>query len=79
VGQVFLRVFTVPVTGALYAVMVAFVYGIFPMLACLLCEERFGPRRANLGIRFLVAGVALFVEWALYGLFILPMLKRMFQ
>lgn len=79
VGQVFLRIFTVPVTGALYAVMVAFVYGIFPVLAYLLCEERFGPRRSNLGLRFLVAAMALFVEWAVYGLFLLPMLKRVLQ
>jgi hypothetical protein len=77
VGQVFLRIFRVPVVGLLYAVIVSFVYGIFPMLAYMVSEEKLlAPKRANLMIRFLVAALALFVEWAVYGLFILPALKR---
>jgi hypothetical protein len=78
VGQVFLRIFRVPVVGLLYALIVAMVYGIFPMLAYMVSEEKLvRPRRANLVVRFLVAAVALFVEWAVYGLFVLPTLKRM--
>jgi hypothetical protein len=78
VGQVFLRIFRVPVVGLLYALIVAMVYGIFPMLTYMVSEEKLvRPRRANLVVRFLVAAVALFVEWAVYGLFVLPTLKRM--
>jgi hypothetical protein len=79
VGQVFLRIFRVPVVGLLYAVIVSFVYGISPMLAYMVSEEKIvAPKRANLVIRSLVAAVALFVEWAVYGLFVLPALKRVF-
>jgi hypothetical protein len=80
VGQVFLRIFTVPVIGLLYALIVSFVYGIFPMLAYMVSEEKIGSaRRLNLVARFLIAGLALFVEWAVYGLFVLPGLKRVFS
>jgi hypothetical protein len=41
-------------------------------------EKLVAPKRANLVIRFLVAAVALFVDWAVYGLFVLPALKRVF-
>ncbi len=79
VGQVFLRIFTVPVVGLLYAITVSFVYGIFPMLAYLVSEEKLGRKRANVVVRFLVAAPVLFVEWVVYGLFILPTLKRVFS
>ncbi len=79
VGQVFMRVFTVPLIGLLYAIIVSFVYGIFPMLAYMLSEERLAAKKANVVVRFLVAAPALFVEWAAYGLFILPALKRVFH
>ncbi len=79
VGQVFIRIFTVPVVGLLYALIVSFVYGIFPMLAYMVSEEKLRVKRANVVVRFLVAAPVLFVEWAVYGLFILPALKRIFQ
>ncbi len=80
VGQVFLRIFTVPVIGLLYALIVSFVYGIFPMLAYMLSEEKLTTtRRQSLLVRFLIAAVALFAEWAVYGLFVLPALKRALQ
>ncbi len=80
VGQVFLRIFTVPVTGLLYALMVSFVYGIFPMLAYLVNEEKLGAKpRANILVRSLVAAPVLFIEWAVYGLCLLPTLKRLFS
>lgn len=76
-GQVFVRIFVVPVVGPLYALIVATVYGIFPMLAYLLSEPKFvSPKRSNVVVRFLAAALALFVQWAVYGLFILPALKR---
>lgn len=79
VGQVLVRVFTVPVTGFLYAIIVSFVYGIFPLLAYLISEEKLGEKNGNIAVRSLVAALALFIEWAAYGLFILPALKRVFS
>ena len=80
VGQVFLRIFRGSVIGLLYVLIVSFVYGIFPMLAYMLSEEKLTTtRRLNLLVRFLIAAFALFVEWAVYGLFVLPALKRSFQ
>ena len=80
VGQVFLRIFRVPIIGLLYAMIVSFVYGIFPMLAYMVSEEKLvAAKRGNLLIRFLAAAIALFLEWAIYGLFVLPALKRVFQ
>ena len=75
-GQVFLRIFTVPVVGFLYAIIVMFVYGIFAMLPCLINEGRFEPtRRPNAFVRVVIAFLALFAQWAIYGNFILPALK----
>jgi hypothetical protein len=80
VGQVYLRIFRDPVIGLLYALIVSFVYGIFPMLAYMVSEEKIRTtKRLNLLVRFLIAAVALFVEWTVYGLFVLPALKRAFQ
>jgi len=80
VGQVFLRIFSVPVIGLLYAVIVSFVYGIFPMLAYMVSEEKLGEKkRANVAIRVLIAAPVLFLEWVAYGLVVLPVLKRIFS
>jgi hypothetical protein len=79
VGQVFVRIFTQPVIGPLYAISVSFVYGIFPLLAYLLVEDKLPQeRRSNIVVRSVVAAIALFLEWAIYGLFVLPTLKRIF-
>ena len=78
-GQVFMRIFTVPMTGLLYAIIVSCVYGVFPMLAYMVSEEKLGAKKSHVIIRFLVAAPVLFVEWAIYGLFVLPVLKRVFS
>ncbi len=50
------------------------------MLAYMVSEEKIkSTRRLNLLMRFLLAAVALFMEWAVYGLFVLPALKRALQ
>jgi hypothetical protein len=79
VGQVFLRIFTVPVVGLLYAIIVSFVYGIFPMLAYMVSQEKLAEKKSNVAVRFLTAALVLFVEWAVYGLVVLPTLKRLFS
>ena len=52
----------------------------FPHAGFMVSEEKIRTtRRLNLLVRFLLATVALFVEWAVYGLMVLPTLKRAFQ
>jgi len=70
-GGVLLRMTSV--TGVLYALVVACVYGIFPMLALLLTRERFAGRRT--WRRFPWACAALFVQYALYGNLVYPALR----
>ncbi|WP_340820662.1 hypothetical protein [Methanolobus sp. WCC4] len=77
-GQVFLRIFTEPVFGFLYAVIVMFVYGIFPMLAHMLNEDRFSGVSSNVIRRYPLAFAALFGQYLIYGLFMLPILKLLF-
>ena len=48
------------------------------MLAHMVSEEKLGPKKASVVVRFLVAAPVLFIEWAAYGLFALPALKRVF-
>ncbi|ETA68780.1 hypothetical protein MettiDRAFT_2263 [Methanolobus tindarius DSM 2278] len=74
-GQVFLRMFTVPVFGLLYVIIIMFVYGIFPMLTHMLNEKRFSGVSTNAVKRYSIAFVALFIQYAIYGLFVLPALK----
>ncbi len=78
-GQVFLRIFSEPVTGFLYAIVVAFVYGIFPMLAYTVTEERFPAERKESGIKaYLLVALALFVQYAIYGNVVYQNLEKIF-
>ncbi|MBT3338036.1 MAG: hypothetical protein HN855_08560 [Anaerolineae bacterium] len=78
-GQVFLRIFSQPVTGALYAIIVAFVYGIFPMLAYLLTKESFPAERKKGRMRYyLLVALALFVQYAIYGNFVYNTIEKYF-
>lgn len=73
VGQVFVRIFTVPGIGLLYALMVACIYGIFPLLAYEVGEVRLAtlPRRRTRWMHPLAAG-ALAAEWLAFGILVLP-------
>lgn len=75
-GKVFLRIFSIPISGFLYALIIMFVYGIFPMLAYMITEDRFKNKEVILIKRYLIAGIVLFLQWGIYGLFILPFLKN---
>ncbi len=79
-GQVFLRIFSQPVTGFFYAIVVAFVYGIFPMLAYLLTKESFSTERKERKLHhyFLVA-LALFLQYAVYGNVVYQTLEKIFR
>ncbi len=78
-GQVFLRIFSEPVTGFLYAIVVAFVYGIFPMLAYLLTKESFSAERQvrKFG-HYLLVALVLFLQYAIYGNFVYQNLEKIF-
>jgi len=75
-GQVFLRMFEQPVMGTLYAIIVMFVYGLFPMLALMVTEDTFSLERKESSFWAYVLAVAvLFFQFAVYGNTIYPALK----
>ncbi len=77
-GQVVLRMLAQPVTGTLYAILVMFVYGLFPMLALVVTGKRFPANRQESSVRmYALAVVALFGQYALYGNTVYPVLKAM--
>jgi|SRR3989344_1443247 len=79
IGQVFLRIFEVPLYGLLYALLIATIYGIFPMLAYLLTEKNFeGTRRKVRKRSYFFALLLLFLQWVIYGSLVLPLLKSLF-
>jgi hypothetical protein len=79
-GQVFIQIFTLPGLGLLYAILVIFVYGLFPMLAYSITENSFNQERKKTEYKhYLIIAFALFLQWAIYGNFILPILIRIFQ
>ena len=78
-GQVFLRIFTVPVFGLLYSIIIMFVYGIFPMLAHMLNENRFSGLSTSVVKRYSLAFAALFIQYIVYGLFVLPLLMSILE
>lgn len=74
-GQVFIRMITIPFYGQLYAVYIVFVYGIFPMLAYHLTQDRFTKQHSKqIVARILIASVFMFIQWALYGNLVYPLL-----
>jgi hypothetical protein len=78
-GGVFLGIFTIPGIGLLYAFIVMFVYGLFPMLAYMITKKSFDQQRKPSNIwHYLLAAFMLFIQWAIYGNFILPLLIRLF-
>lgn len=79
-GQVFLRIFSQPVTGVLYAIIVVFVYGIFPMLALMVAEKGFSGKRKESSLMYnFLAAFALFLQYAVYGNFVYPVLEKYFS
>ena len=77
-GGVVARIFTQPVTGILYALLVMMVYGLFPMLALSVSEERFSPSRRRPNVKdHVLALVALFLQYAVYGNTVYPFLKHL--
>lgn len=77
-GQILIGIFTLPITGLLYALIVAIIYGVFPMLALLLTQDRFAAAPLRAIKRWPLALLVIFVQWAVYGVLVLPALKLIF-
>lgn len=64
------------VPGFLVALLVIGIYGIFPTLSYLVTEDRFSKERKTPSVRtYALAVLVLILQWALFGLFVLPFLK----
>jgi hypothetical protein len=75
-GLVAIHVLTWPILGALYALVVAVVYGVFPMLALMVAGEGFGSARSVPGVRAEVGALAaLLAQWAIVGLLVFPVVR----
>lgn len=77
-GAIVMGVIANPIGGTVIAAVVVCVYGIFPMLAYMLTEHRFktGRRVNSLWFSLLALG-CIFLQWAVYGLFIHPSLSAL--
>ena len=77
-GQVLIDALVRPWPGIGILMLVGTVYGVFPMLAYMLTDARFGSGRPPARKRHLVwATGLLFAQWALFGLAVLPALKAL--
>lgn len=74
-GQIFFGAIS-SVAGFLVACLVVIIYGTFPTLAYLITEERFSfPRKIPGLAAYFVTVAALILQWAMFGLLVLPLLK----
>ncbi len=73
---IFLNAISNPIAGIPIALLVACVYGIFPTLAYFLTQHTFDNRKSVSLTAFATSAVALFLQWAIYGIIILPSLKK---
>lgn len=81
VGGVFLNMFINPLAGVPYALIIFCVYGIFPYVAFLMTKGRIISSHHSAGKlkRYGMTILGLFIFIALYGNYILPLLRRIFE
>lgn len=77
-GQVLIGIFNAPIIGSLYALIIIFVYGLFPSLALMVTEGRFRGNKASYLKRYAFGLIALFIQWIVFGIIFLPVLKLAF-
>ncbi|MBN1562629.1 MAG: hypothetical protein JXA10_02240 [Anaerolineae bacterium] len=78
-GAILLGIIGSPIIGGLLALLVMCIYGMFPQMAYWLTVHQFSTERKPVTRRYMgLALVALFVQYALYGLFIFPTLTVLF-
>lgn len=76
-GAIFFGIFLSPL-GIIVAIAVASIYGVFPYLAYVITENRFDSSRTPRTFwHYPLATFALFIQWAIFGLFVLPFLKSL--
>ncbi len=73
---IFLNAISNPIAGIPMALLVACVYGIFPALAYFLTQHTFDHRKSVSLRAFATSAVALFLQWVIYRILILPSLKK---
>lgn len=82
VGGVFVRMVTDPIGfGGAYALIIFCIYGIFPYLAFRIVKKQLRPKypSASKIKRYTVCALGLFIFIALYGNYILPYLRQVFE
>lgn len=79
-GQILAVALVAPWPGIPLALIIGSVYGVFPLLAYMVIEPRFSARRSPSLLRHdCVALAALFLQWAVFGLAVLPVLKSLLR
>lgn len=74
-GAIFFGMFA-SVAGLFVAMFVVAIYGAFPTLAYMLTENKFSSSRADADTRaYVYAIILLYLQWAVFGNVILPLLK----
>ena len=81
VGGVFMNMIANPLVGVPYEFIVFCVYGIFPYVAFLMTKGRISASQPNAGKlkRYGMAILGQFIFIALYGNYVLPFLREMFE
>jgi hypothetical protein len=77
-GQVLIGIFNAPIIGTLYALIIIFVYGLFPSLALMITEGRFKGNKESYLKKYVFGFIALFIQWVVFGIIFLPVLKLAF-
>ncbi len=75
---ILMSAFLNPVLGIPMALLIACVYGIFPTLAYFLTQHTFGLRKGVSKTGWMLVSSLLFLQWAIFGNILLPILKRVF-
>lgn len=77
-GRIVLIALSSPWPGLPLAGIIGSIYGAFPTLAYMLTQQRFAPGRPEAGLRHhVLACFLLFLQWAVFGLVVLPALKSL--
>lgn len=78
-GAIFFGIFANPLLGIPMALIIACVYGIFPTIAYLFAEKKFSVTRiVPVWYHYVLASFMIFLQWAIFGNFILPFFVEIF-
>lgn len=78
-GAILFGIFANPLLGIPMAMIIACVYGIFPTIAYLFAENKFSVTRiVPAWYHYILASFMIFLQWAIFGNFILPFFIEIF-